>query len=490
MSLRSYPLSPVRKRGLGRAVAYTLAGTAVIALVAILCFKLRLSFPTPTFLCLIVIVAISLRGSFLSSTIVSLVAVGFLDYYFIPPLFSLSIGEPADIVTLLAFLTTSTTITRLVSRVRQLMEDRLRMSEAYLSEAQQLSHTGSFGWTSNTGTITWSDETFRIFGYDPGTTPTIEAILKRVHPEDVPQVKQVIERAAVEGKDWQLEHRLLMPSGDVKYVSIVARVRSDQSGRCEFVGAIMDVTERKRAEESLRKSQAHLAHVTRLTTVGELTASIAHEVNQPLAAVVTNANACMRWLSREPPDYHEVREAIRRIIRDGTRGGEVIARIRGLLKKEQAPRGLLDINDVVRETIALARVNLQGAALRIELARDIPQVKADRVLLQQVLLNLAVNAMDAMRTVTDRPHTLCIQTEYQRRAVQVAVQDSGIGLPPKQVENLFEAFYTTKPQGLGMGLSICRSIIESHGGRLWAESKEGSGTIFKFTLPIESVGAE
>jgi PAS domain S-box-containing protein len=220
-----------------------------------LCFRLRLSFPTPTFLCLIVIVVISLRGSFLSSTAVSLIATGFLDYYFIPPLFSFSVSEPADIVTLLAFLTTSTTITQLVSRVRQLMEDKLKMSEAYLSEAQQLSHTGSFGWKTATDKITWSAETFRIFGCDPATTPTVEVILKRVHPEDVPVVKQTIERAAVERHDWQLEHRLLLPDGQVKYVSVVARVSSDQPGPCEFVGAIMDVTERRLAEESLR--QAH-----------------------------------------------------------------------------------------------------------------------------------------------------------------------------------------------------------------------------------------
>jgi C4-dicarboxylate-specific signal transduction histidine kinase len=304
-------------------------------------------------------------------------------------------------------------------------------------------------------------------------------------------VKQTIERAAAERQDWQLEHRLLLPGGEVKYVSVVARVRNDQPGPCEFVGAIMDVTGRKRAEESLREAQAHLAHVTRLTTVGELTASIAHEVNQPLAAVVTNANACMRWLSREPPNYDEVRQAILRIIRDGTRGGEVIARIRGLVKKEQAPRGFLDVNDVVRETISLVRVNLQGASLTLELAYDIPKVKADRVLLQQVLLNLLGNAMDAMRTVTDRPQILSIQTAcHEQRSALVTVQDSGIGLTPKQMQSLFEAFYTTKPQGLGMGLSICRSIIESHGGRLWAQSKEGSGTILSFTLPIEGGGGE
>jgi C4-dicarboxylate-specific signal transduction histidine kinase len=320
--------------------------------------------------------------------------------------------------------------------------------------------------------------------------PTVDLVLDRVHPEDALVLKNLIERAAHDGKDWALEYRLRMPAGDIKHVAVVARGGRDKSGQIEFVGAIMDVTERKLAEESLRKAQANLAHITRLTTVGELTASIAHEVNQPLAAVVTNANACLRWLEHKPPNYDEVHDAIRRIIRDGNRGGEVIARIRGLLKKEQAPKALLNINDVVQETIALARINLQGTALRTEMARELPQVKADRVQLQQVLLNLTMNAMDAMRAVTDRPHLLHIRTEHHdEHSILVAVQDSGVGLNPEQMENLFEAFNTTKPEGLGMGLSICRSIVESHGGRLWAESDAGIGTTFQFTLPIGSGGA-
>jgi signal transduction histidine kinase len=431
---------------------------------------------------------VSLQGSFVSSAVVSFMAVGCLTYYFTPPIFSFRVGSPTDLVAVVAFLTTSAIITRLVSRVRQLMDEKLRRSEAYLAEAQQISHTGSFGWKVSTGETTWSEETFRIFQYDPTMKPTVGLVLQRVYPDDISLVKELIERASDDGKDWELEHRLLMPNGAVKHVYIVARAGKDQAGKLEFVGAVMDVTERKRAEEALRKAQANLAHVARLTTVGELTASIAHEVNQPLAAVVTNANACLRWLDHEPPNFDEVRDAIRRIVRDGNRGGDVIARIRGLLKKEQPPRALLDVNEVVQESIALARANLQGTALRTELADQLPQVTADRVQLQQVLLNLTMNAVDAMKPVTDRPHVLRIQTKYRERAVLVAVQDSGVGLNPKGMEKLFETFYTTKPGGLGMGLSICRSIIEGHGGRLWAESNEGTGATFQFTLPIESGG--
>jgi C4-dicarboxylate-specific signal transduction histidine kinase len=462
-----------QRRQLWRGVAQCLAGSMTIAFITCVCFELRLNVPTPTFLYLIVIVVVSLQGSFLSSAIVSFFAVGCLAYYFVPPIFSFRVGNPTDLVAIIAFLTTSAVITRLVSRVRQLMQEKLRQSEAYLSEAQILSHTGSF----------------RIFEYDPATKPTVELGLKRVHPHDLTLVKEVIEGASHDGRDWQLEHRLLMLSGAIKHVDVVARAGKDQAGKLEFIGAIRDVTERKRGEEALRKSQAKLAHTARLTTVGELTASIAHEVNQPLAAVVTNANACLRWLDHEPPNVDEVRDAVRRIVRDGNRGSDVIARIRGLLKKEQPPRTRLNVNEVVQETMALVRVDLHGAALRTELADLLPQVKADRVQLQQVLLNLTMNAMDAMKPVTDRPHVLRIQTKHhEARAVLVAVQDSGIGLNPKGMEQLFETFHTTKPDGLGMGLSICRSIIEGHGGRLWAEPNEGAGATFQFTLPIESAG--
>jgi len=243
----------------------------------------------------------------------------------------------------------------------------------------------------------------------------------------------------------------------------------------------------------LRQEQLKLAHVARLTTVGELTASIAHEVNQPLAAVVLNGNACLRWLDREVPDLNEARDAVRRIIRDGNRGSEVIARIRALLKREPPQKLSLDVNQVIQETLALARVDLQGAALQVELTDSLPKVTADRVQLQQVLLNLTVNAIDAMKPVTDRPRVLRVLTKRQGdqgdQGVVVVVQDTGVGLDAKLREQVFETFHTTKPDGLGMGLSICRSIIEGHGGRLWAESPEGPGARFQFTLPAAEGGA-
>ncbi len=477
-----------RKQGNAwRIVAQCIFGAIGVVLNTFVCFRLGLGLLTPTLLYLLIVVLISLQGSFISAALISFVAVGCLAYYFVPPVFSFRISDPIDLVAIAVFLITAAIITRLVTRVRQLMEEKLRLSEAYLAEAQQLSHTGSFGWKVATGEITWSEETFRIFGCDPRQKPTMELLLQRIHPEDTAMVKDLIERASSSGQDWRLEHRLLLPGGAVKHVEVVARAVPGQSGRLEFVGAIMDVTERKRAEEALRTAQSNLAHVARLTTVGELAASIAHEVNQPLAAVVTNGNACLRWLEREPPNLDEVRDGVRRIIRDGNRGSQIIARIRALLKRKPAARERLNVNELIRETAALARVDWRGAEFRADLAPDLPEVFADRVQLQQVLLNLMMNAMDAMTPVTDRPRVLRIRTSSREgREVRVSVEDSGVGLTPETAEQVFETFYTTKPEGLGMGLSICRSIIEGHGGRLWVEPHDGPGAVFQFTLPIDT----
>ena len=251
--------------------------------------------------------------------------------------------------------------------------------------------------------------------------------------------------------------------------------------------------ERDRIQDSLRKAQANLAHVTRVTTMGELTASIAHEVNQPLVGVVTNASACLRWLAGAPPNLDEARDALRRIVRDGNRASDVIARIRALLKKGEAARTRLDINQVIQETLELARGEMlqRRVTLHTELAGGLPLIAADLVQMQQVLLNLITNALDAMSAVRDRPRLLRIRTDQpEASAVRVAVQDAGVGVDPQQAERLFQAFLTTKPNGLGMGLSISRSIVEAHGGRLWATPNDGPGATFQFTLPVEDRGAE
>jgi PAS domain S-box-containing protein len=253
-----------------------------------------------------------------------------------------------------------------------------------------------------------------------------------------------------------------------------------------------DLTEHLLASEALREAQTELAHVTRVLTLGELAASIAHEVNQPLTAVITNGNACLRWLSRDPSNLGEVREAVRRIIRDGNRASEVIARIRAPLRKAEPQKARLAINDVIGEVIALSQGELRrnGVSLHTDLAADLPPVLVDRIQLQQVLLNLLLNGMEAMRTVTDRPRELIVRSQKEESdAIRVAVQDAGTGIDPQDLERIFTAFFTTKPAGLGMGLPISRSIIETHGGRLWATPNVGPGLIVQFTLPTGDAGA-
>jgi hypothetical protein len=802
--------------------------------------------------------------------VVSFIAVGCLDYYFIPPIFSITVSNPGTMLTLITFLVTLTVIARLVSGKQGLLQAKLERGEAYLSEAQRLSHTGSFGWKVVTGEILWSEETFHIFQYDRTTTPTVELILQRVHPEDRDFVTRAIGNVSPDAKDFNIEHRLLMPDGSVKHLHVVAHAKRDKSGKIEFIGAVMDVTvakeaeekirliintvpgllwtarpdgwvdflnqrwldytgmtleqglgwawqpgyhpddlgnvlskwraavaerkplevearvrrfdgeyrwflkrafplfdnagrvlgwyggnidihdlkqaeeklrrietyltegqrlshtgswawsvktkenlywskenyrifgfdpdpesgrygpardrihpadlpafdenlnqaiqeksdfeihfrillpggevkhvhnlghpvlntagelveyigttvdvteqvkaraaleeafskikkseaslrliidtiptlawstepdgsvefvnrrwsnytgltieqargsgwlaaihpedigwlseqrritmaagkpfelearmrrydgqyrwfinradplldeqgkivkwygtntdidDRKRAEEALRKSQAELAYVSRLTTMGELTASIAHEVNQPLTAVVNNANASISLLPEGTPNLEEVREALAEIVDDANRASDVIARVRQLAKRAPIEKSLLDLRDVVQDVLALARYEsaARNVTIRTDLSKDLPSVFGDRVQLQQVLLNLIINGMDAMNEIEEskRVLTICGRRETRNGTFEalLSVSDSGVGLKPEAMDRIFEAFFTTKPQGMGMGLAISHSIIEAHGGRLWAEPNVGPGATFLFSLP-------
>jgi PAS domain S-box-containing protein len=491
---------------------------------------------------------------------------------------------------------------------RQRAEQR---REAYLAEAQRLSHTGSFGWTVSTGEISWSDETFRIFQYARTATPTMDLVLQRVHPEDTALVKQTLERASQDGKDFDHEYRLLMPDGSIKHVHALAHAVRDESGSIEFVGAVMDVTatkqaeearrqseeqwrdvfesnptmyfmvdaagtvlavnafgadqlgyrvdelvgqpvlsvflesdreavrrnvavcfqelgrarsweahkvrkdgtvisvremakavprangpmllvacedvtEQKRAAEALRQAQSDLARVSRVTTMGELTASLAHEVNQPIAAMVMNANSCLRWLARDTPNLEEARAAAARIAEDGTRAAEIISRIRLLFKKDTPQRELVDVNEVIREMIVLVRseATRYGISVGAELAPDLPRVMGDRVQLQQVMMNLIMNSIDAMKDVGGTRELAIESRRAEDGYLMVSVSDTGVGLPPQQADQIFNAFFTTKVHGTGLGLSISRSILESHGGRLWAAENSPRGATFYLTLPL------
>jgi PAS domain S-box-containing protein len=381
-------------------------------------------------------------------------------------------------------------------------QEALRQSEAYLAEAQRISHIGSFGWNVASGRIYWSRETYRIFEYDPASEPNLELVLARIHPEDSAMVQQLVDRVSKEQADFDFEHRLLLPNGSVKYVRVAARPSKGKSGSFEFMGLVSDITERKLGEEALQKAQAELAHVTRVTTLGELTASIAHEINQPLTAIVNNANAGLRWLSSESPDIGETREVIRRIVRDSNRAADVISRMRALFKKAPMTKERFDINEAIEEVVALTQAEAQRnrVLVRTRLGADVPLILGDRVQLQQVMLNLLINAIEAMSATNEGRRELLVSTQSkpeikapasgsgastdQSGYVLVAVRDSGPGLHTDSQNQLFNPFYTTKPKGLGMGLAVSRSIIEAHGGQLGAIPNDGPGATFQFTLPV------
>ncbi len=372
----------------------------------------------------------------------------------------------------------------------------LRRTETYLAEAQRLTRIGS--WALNVGSrefVHLSHQYYQIFGFDPDKgIPSLRTIRQRLDPEDRATNDASLEKAILEGSDFELNYRIVLPDGTVKFIHSVAHPVFNASLTCpvEFVGTAMDVTERKLADENLRESerryrqaQAELAHVTRVTTLGELTASIVHEVNQPLAAISINGEACLRFLDREVPDLDEVHAALVDMISHSQRAAEVIRRIRALCQKAESQKAPLNINEVIDEVLYLIQREVidHGVAMRRELSLEIAPVLGDRVALQQVIINLVMNGVEAMSSVADRERDLLIRSRQHTDEVIVAVQDSGIGIAPDKVDRLFNSFYTTKPGGMGMGLSICRSIIEAHGGKLWALSNSGPGATFQFTLP-------
>ena len=473
-----------RTYGFWRSAAQCLFGAIVLALMTYVCFRLRVNPTTVALLYLIVIVLVSLTSGFIPAAFVSIVAYICLDSFFTAPLFHLAMSEPLDIVAPVAFLTTAFVITRLMSKVRisfqeiQTLKDQLRLvidtipglvwSALPDGSAEFLNQR----WLEYTG-LSMKE------GLDWGGKIA-------VHPEDLARFMDEWRAALAEGKPLETEARLRRADGEYRWLLIRAVPLRDETGKIvKWYGASADIEDRKRAEETLRKAQAELAHVMRVTTMGELAASIAHEVNQPLSAIVNNSSACLRWLASEEPNLDEARDAARRIIRDGNRAGEVINRIRGLLRKTDTGKARLDINLTIREVVTLTRNEAtgKGVAIRMELAAGLPPVLGDRVQLQQVILNLILNGIEAMASVTDRPRELLISSrQHESDKALVAVRDSGVGLGGKDLEKIFDAFYTTKSKGMGMGLAISRSIVEDHGGQLWAAPNEGPGATFQFTL--------
>ena len=401
---------------------------------------------------------------------------------------------------------------------REEAENRLRRSEAYLAEAQRLSHTGSWAVDPATGKmIYYSEGMFRLMGLEPTLEPPDwETILRRVHPEDIPPIIEGIERTvAASKKSWivrdqttgspglaelrnelqgsmgtagdEVEIRVILPDGTLKYVRWYGHPILDKTGQfVEFVGTAMDVTERKKAEferEKLRQLEADLAHMNRISMLGELTASISHELKQPITAGIISAQTAVRWLAKDQPDVEDACQAATNAVKAGQRAVEIIQRLRSLYTKAPLRCELLDGNKIIGELVEMLRTEADryGVSINTDFTAEVPTIRSDRVQLQQVLMNLMLNAIEAMK---EAGGSISVESRLNGEGrVQISVSDTGPGLPATKEEQIFEPFFTTKPQGSGMGLAICRSIIESQGGRLWASANRECGAAFHFTLP-------
>jgi PAS domain S-box-containing protein len=374
---------------------------------------------------------------------------------------------------------------------RKRAEEELRRSEAFLAEGQHLAQIGNFSWRIATGEIIWSEPLYRIFEFELTVPVTLEAILARTHPEERQGLSEQIDRAQSGEVDLEHEYRILMADGSIKWLHLKGRRVQGTSSEVEYVGAVLDVTQRHLSQAALNSARSELAHVTRVMSLGTLAASIAHEINQPLSGIITNAGTCLRMLAGDQPNVEGALETARRTIRDGHRAADVVTRLRALFSKRPASIEPIDINHAALEVIALLRSDLcmGRVVLKTELADQLPLVAGDLVQLQQVIMNLVRNATDAMCGIEDRPRLLDIRTELDDRDhVRLIVKDSGAGISADESERIFEAFYTTKNEGMGMGLSISRAIIENHHGTLTAASNDGPGASFMVSIPASGEG--
>ena len=463
-----------------------LASTS-LALSTFVAFRLGFSIAATGFLYLIIIVPSALIGSFIASIAISVAAALCLNYFFTPPIFSLAVENPEDILSLVVFLMSSLIVTGLeTARTRAVR--RIIDREAALREQASLlnlTHDSIFVRDMHDVITYWNRGAEDFYGWTAAEVVgkiTTHKLLQTVFPTPLDEIDTELLRTG----RWDGE--LVHTKADGTKVVVASRwslQRDEQQRPLAVLEVNSNITERRRAEEKVLR--AEFAHLARVSTLGELTASIAHEVNQPLAAVVNGARACLRWLDAGPPNLDEARRALEWVLEGGNRAGEVIQRVRALASKASTQEAPLDINDVISEVIALMQLELDRhrVALRMELAPALPVVLADRVELQQVIINLVMNGIDAMEPITDRPRELLIGSRQDKAdQILVTVEDCGVGISAENADRLFNAFFTTKSDGMGMGLRISRSIIEAHGGRLSAANNNGPGATFQFTLPL------
>jgi PAS domain S-box-containing protein len=375
---------------------------------------------------------------------------------------------------------------------RKRAEDTLRRGEAWLAQGQRLSHTGTWVLDGTTKHfLYWSDESYRIWGFDPlQGFPSRDDMWGRIHPDDQERLWQEVQGALREQRDFFDEFRILLPDGTVKYMEADTHHEFSPLGvLLEVVCTNVDVTERKRAQderEQLRQLEADLAHINRVSTMGELAASLSHEILHPIATARNNARAGMRFLEMNPPNLDEAREALGCVVRDADRAKDIVGRIRNQIKRAPPRKMRFGLHEAVNEVIVMVQsaIARNGISFSTRLMDGLVPVQGDRVQLQQVLVNLILNAVEAMSSIEDGTRELSIRTEQsQTGGVLVAVHDSGPGIDPVNFDRVFEPFYTTKTSGIGMGLSICQTIINGHGGRLWMSANQPRGAVFQFTLP-------
>jgi len=483
---------------LWRTAAWLLLGCAGLALVTWIAVTLDFSHPaTGALFYMIVIVLVSMTGNIASGIDLAIIATLCLNYFFTEPRFSFQIKAVEDMVAVIAFALTAVTITILVGRARRSVE-----AVALRDRLQVIIDTiPAMVWSiSPDGSSDFLNKRFRDYTglslEDIRDWARMDALhrpwMNALHPDD--RSMDEWSAALAPGEPFEKEARLRQFDGEYRrFLLRFVPLRNERGSIVEWYAKSTDIEDLRRAEEELRRREARLrdaqmelAHANRVTTTGQLAASIAHEVSQPISATLTNANAARRWLGAEPPDLEEVRQALDRIIRDGGRASDIIGRIRALVRKAPPLNDQLDINETILEVIALTRSELRNSRtlLKTQLADGLPLISGDRVQLQQVMLNLILNAVEAMSGSSEATRELLIKTEQDGPGtVLVAVRDSGPGLKSESLDRVFDAFYTTKPGGMGMGLSICRSIVEGHGGRVWAMPNLPQGATFQFTLP-------
>ena len=476
-----------------RSVAQGFFGGIALALVTLACFSLGLDLATTAFVYLIVIVLLSLMGSFYVSAVLSIIAVAALNYFFAPPIFNFRVDQAQDSLLVIAFLLTSLIVTGLVRKARSQTEAALEAETVQREQASllNLTHDSIFVRDMNDVITYWNHAAEEFYGWTAedvvGKRVTTHQLLKTVFPAPLDK----IDAELLSTGRWEGE--LVHTKADGTQVVVTSRwslLRDERQRPLTVLETNNDVTNRKQAEEALRQAQADVAHFSRVTTMGELAASLAHEVNQPIAAVVTQADACLRWLARDTPDLEEARAAAMSIMNDGTRASEIINRIRLFFKKRTPEPEPVDVNGVIREMIVLLRTEMArySISVRTELAGDVPEVMGDRVQLQQVMMNLIMNSVATMKDVDGKRELAIKAQRAEDEELMVCVRDTGVGLPPQQADKVFDPFFTTKLDGTGMGLSISRSIVEAHGGRLWAADNFPRGASFHFVLPAKAHG--